>query len=88
MKRYKKEQENYNKGIADLYSSKSERKRQVMSKGGKSSKDKWFRRKNRDEDEIQTTSVLKVPFTKGVLSQKINKTLKSSTAPHGTHTRV
>ena len=88
VKRYEKELENHNKGIADLYRSKSERKRQVMSKGGKSSKDTWFRRKNEDEDDKQTTSVLKVPFTKGVLCQKINKTVKSSTAPHGTRTRV
>ena len=88
VKRYKKELENHNKGIADLYRSKSERKSQVMSKGGKSSKDTWFRRKKEGEDDKQTTSVLKVPFTKGVLCQKISETVKSLTAPRGTRTRV
>ena len=91
--RYKKELENHKQGIEDMYRSRKERERQTRAKGGKASKDTWFktkknRMKNDNVSEMETTSVLKVPFTRGVLSGRIKETLRISTTPERICTRV
>ena len=70
--RYKKELDNHNQGIKDLYRSRSDREEERKSKGGKSTKDNWFKKKKGtvNSNEGQTTSVLMVPYTSGVLTER------------------
>ena len=89
--RYRKELEDHVQGIKDIYRSKVDRRRDTKVKGGKASKDTWFRKKqtgNSVSDKAKTTSVLKVPFTAGALSGRLSETLKKTTAPEGISTRV
>ena len=59
--RFEKELQAHQLGQVDLYRSREERARQLLERGGKSSKDSWFR-KNK-AGGAQATGVLKVPYT-------------------------
>ena len=85
--RFEKELEAHKAGRADLYRSREERARQLQERGGKSTKDSWFRKTG--AGGTRTTSVLKVPYTPGgTLKQQMAKVLESKQAPDGISTRV
>ena len=84
---FEKELEAHKAGRADLYRSREERARQLQERGGKSTKDSWFRKTG--AGGTRTTSVLKVPYTPGgTLKQQMAKVLESKQAPDGISTRV
>ena len=85
--RYKLELANHNAGTADIYRSRQERNRQVEAKGGKASKDTWFRQKRSSGETV--TSVLRVPFTKGSLVKKeAENVFNCHKPPKGLYTQV
>ena len=86
--RYEKELENHIQGVKDIYRSKEERKIDTREKGGKASKDTWFRQAKRPGNRTKTTSVMKVPFTSGVLSSELSKSMKETTPIEGISTRI
>ena len=81
--RFEKELLNHNQGTADLYRSRKERQRQTKAKGGKATKDSWFRLK-KEADEERVTSVLSVPYTSGAkLLEKVRAVLDDCKSPAG-----
>ena len=73
-------------GVSDIYRSREERIRQLQAKGGKSTKDNWFRRVEGGE---RVTSVFRVPYTRGgELKERVAKSLKQNAAPKGIKTKV
>ena len=73
-------------GASDIYRSREERLRELQMRGGKSTKDNWFRKV---EDGVRVTSVLRAPFTlDGELKNRITNSIKSSRAPEGVFTKV
>ena len=86
--RYEKELENHQRGEADIYRSRSERLKQIEAKGGKATKDTWFRRKEGSGGDV-VTSVLRVPYTQGNVLRKAAETiLSNNAAPTGLKTKV
>ena len=85
--RYMKELERHEKGEGDMYRSREMRSDQIYALGGKRDKGNWFRdRENKKNDRI--TSVMIVPYTGGILSDKIRKGLTSCKEPKGIRTRI
>ena len=85
--RFCKELDAHEAGSADLYRSREERLKQLEYKGGKTSKDNWFRRKEGEDEKV--TSVFRVPYTAGgKLRETVTKSLKANAAPTGLKTRV
>ena len=82
--KYEKELLEHRNGRKKLYRNREERERLREERGGKNSKDSWFRRKKKGEKAA--TSVMRVPFTGGVLKDWIDKGIKASPAPEGTRT--
>ena len=64
---------------------REEREREYKKRGGRSTSDSWFRKKKTNKTET-TTSILRVPFTKGKLKRNIDKTIKEMKTPRGTKT--
>ena len=70
-------------GTKSLYRSRQERERDIMKKGGKSSKDSWYRRKSKDNQIA--TSVLRIPYTTNSKLKRHTKTkLDNMRHPEGT----
>ena len=69
--KYKKELIEHNSGRKDIYRNREEREKEHRIKGGKNTKDSWFRKK-----KSETTSILRIPYTGGTLKNKIETTLK------------
>ena len=86
LKRYEKELNNHLEGIQDLYRSRDERKKQIKEKGGKTGKEDWFRKPRKENKEKVPTSILKVPYTGGVLVKMMNG--GRSYPPNGTRMRI
>ena len=85
--RFEKELTNHNEGVADIYRSREERNKQTEARGGKSSKDTWFRQKSDNGETV--TSVLRVPFMPGnKLKKRAEEVLKNHKSPAGLHTKV
>ena len=80
--------ENHIQGVKDIYRSKEVRKIDTREKGGKASKDTWFRQGKKPGNRTKTTSVMKVPFTSGVLSSELSKSMKETTPIEGISTRI
>ena len=73
-------------GVSDIYRSREERLRELQVKGGKSTRDNWFRKVEGGE---RVTSVFRVPFTPdGELKERVGKSIKSNRAPEGIFTKV
>ena len=84
--RFCKELDAHGTGEADIYRSREERNRQREMKGGKSTKDSWFRK---GDGEDRVTSVLRVPYTpRGELKGQVTTLLKANRAPSGLKTKV
>ena len=83
--KYEKELLEHVNGRKKLYRNREERERMHEERGGKNSKDSWFRKKTRGGDKA-ATSIIRVPFTGGVLKEWIDKGIQSSRAPEGTKT--
>ena len=84
--RFSKELGAHLSGEADIYRSRVERERQVEARGGKATKDNWFRKVEGGE---RVTSVLRVPYTPGgELRDRVAKSLEGIAAPHGVKTKV
>ena len=88
VKRYEKELNNHLEGIQDIYRSRDERKRQIKEKGGKTGKEDWFRKPRKENNEKVPTSILKIPYTGGVLMKAIRETVDECTPPKGTKIRI
>ena len=84
--RYKRELLKHLEGKEDIYRSREVRSKQIAKKGGKANKETWFRKCNSKNEKI--TSVLKVPFSCGVLKRNICKVVENCEDPEGTKTRI
>ena len=82
--RYNKELEMHDKGEKDIYRSRDMREAQMKSKGGKADKGNWFRKKGKKD----TTSVLIVPYTCGVLANEVRERIRKCREPVGVKTKV
>ena len=85
VKKYEKDLEEHNSGKKNLYRNRKEREEECKQKGGKRTKDSWFRKKG-GKDKERTTSILRVPYTRGVLKEEMDKTLSIAQKPEGTCT--
>ena len=85
--KYEAELRRHMEGISDLYRTRSTREEQTKAKGGKSTKDTWFRKKKAGEKE-ETTSVLVVPYSGGELAKKLREKMKTCKEPEGIKTRI
>ena len=84
--RFRKEFENHCSGAADLYRSREERRRQCEERGGKSTKDSWFRQ---GEGSERVTAVMKVPFTPdSQLRDRLKISYAKLRAPTGISTKI
>ena len=70
--RYEKELLEHVNGRKKLYRNREERERMHEERGGESNKDSWFRKKTRGGEKA-ATSMVRVPFTGGVLKEWIDK---------------
>ena len=61
-------------------------KKEQRQGGGKNTKDSWFRKKKSGGDGSKITSILRVPYTGGVLKNKVERTLQNAKRPKGTRT--
>ena len=85
--RFEKELTNHNEGVADIYRSREERNKQTEARGGKSSKDTWFRQKSDNGETV--ASVVRVPFMPdNKLKKRAEEVLKNHKSPAGLHTKV
>ena len=87
--RFEKELANHTDGVADLYRSRAERQRQVQQRGGKATKDSWFRQRKEGVNAQKVTSILTVPYMAGeVLKNQAQKILEEYKPPQGLKTKV
>ena len=86
VERYKKELLKHQEGKEDIYRSREVRNEQVAKRGGKANKETWFRKCNSENEKI--TSVLKVPFSNGLLKRNICKVVENCEDPEGTKTKI
>ena len=87
--RFEKELANHNAGVSDLYRSREDRQRQLEERGGRTTKDSWFKQQGDQDGGEKITGVLKVPYmTGGALKKKAQQVLKDCKAPGGLVTRV
>ena len=85
--RFCKELEAHKSGQADLYRSRVEQAQQVAAKGGKTTRDNWFRRVEDGGERV--TSVLRVPYSRGgTLREQINESVKGLAMPKGLKTKI
>ena len=84
VERFKKELDDHNTGRKDLYRNREEIIEQTRQKGGKATKDNWFKRREGEK----TTSILKVPYARGKLAKEVGASITCSREPEGTKTRV
>ena len=84
VERFKKELEDHTRGNKDLYRKREDIIEQTRKKGGKATKDNWFKRKEGEK----TTSILKVPYTRGKLAKEVGASIICSKEPEGIKTRV
>ena len=85
--RYCKELDANNAGEVDIYRSREERQRQIELKGGRATKDSWFRKVESDGERV--SSVFRVPFTPhGALKGAIMESLANYKAPKGLKTKI
>ena len=83
IEKYKTILHRHNNGEKIMYRTRQERKVEIAERGGKAEKDTWFRgTKNGGKEE--TTSILRVPYTRGVMKSLVNRTLKTNKKPEGT----
>ena len=80
--KYEKQLREHNSGKRCLYRNREEREK---DKGDGNTRDSWFRKKKSDNHN-QTTSILRVPYTRGVLKKKIQNSLNKIRRPEGTLT--
>ena len=64
-----------------------ERDPQIKARGGRPTKDTWFREKKVGEEK-ETTSVLVVPYSRGELTKRIKEKMKACEEPQGIKTRI
>ena len=88
MKIYEDELRNHNEGKKDIYRSRATRNEQLRLRGGKASKDNWYKKKKDSSEKNGTTSILRVPYTGGTLAKAMSNCIKEGAAPKGTKTIV
>ena len=78
---YKKELDMHNSGKKDIYRSRSERNKEKGNKGGKQTKDNWYKKKKSNKKtEGRTVSILQIPFAQNLKEavEKITNDKKKS----------
>ena len=80
----------HQEGKKDIYRSREIREQDTLKKGGKNSRDSWYKKKDsKNQKNIAPTSVLRVPFTsRSELKKRTQKSIETLKAPQGTKTMV
>ena len=84
VKKYEKDLRDHENRTKNMYRNREERELEKEQKGGEMKKDSWFRKKE-VRGQQKTTSILRVPYTAGILKQKMANILKRVKQPKGTH---
>ena len=87
VKKFKQELREHQCGRRDLYRSKDEKEREKHLKGGKATKDSWFKSISTKEGE-KVTSVFTVPYTGGKLGKSLQAQLDGWKRPKGVRVKV
>ena len=78
MERFKKQIIDHENGVRDLYRTREERRKQISAKGGKASKESWYKKKER------ATTILRIPYTpRGELKKAVQDKIQSKRSPGG-----
>ena len=83
IEKFKKDLADHNTGSKDMYRKREDRIEETNKKGGKATKDNWFKRKGE-----RTTSILKVPYSNGKLTKELEKGIIRCKEPEGIKTRI
>jgi hypothetical protein len=87
MKKYENELKSHEEGKNNMYRNREEREKEIEAKGGKKNKATWFRKRGK-EGETEETSILRIPYTEGVLKKRINNEIQRGKNPPGTKVKV
>ena len=87
IRKFKQELLKHQSGRRDLYRTREQQKKDIESRGGKTTKDSWFKdMKTREKEPV--TSVFKVPFTGGKLVKQVQESLARWDRPEGVRVKV
>ena len=71
IERFKKQIIDHENGVQDLYRTREERRKQISAKGGKASKESWYKKKER------ATTILRIPYTpRGELKKAVQEKIQ------------
>ena len=84
VKKYERDLVDHESGKKNMYRNREEREIEKEQKGGEMKKDSWFRKRG-SEKQQKTTSILRVPYTEGILKKEIQKVIVTARQPEGTN---